>query len=1517
MNKSRVYTIVLLVVAVVLMAMPANAQKRPTKQKVNFTVEEMPDQLLTFLNGILKDEDKLEANKKLVDAFAAVYNGLGASRQEEVVDLYNAARQTKMSPLPDYAELTTTLMAYQKATVSPTIFAEWIAATKAIMSLTTKTKEITGFISYSAALLADRTLYGTRSCVWQAQPNSVFSFVPTNKDVKTVFDTPINLRYTSGTSNNADENTIYGTKGAYLFLDNLWKGQGGRLTWERCGVAAGACYADLQYYTVVTKFPKFTADSVLFINTNYFKSPIKGAIEEALNSKTEPDKYNFPKFRSYQKDFQLKDVMPGVDFEGSFMMYGPRFVTNDEKSPASMVFYRGGKRFMTVSSTKFTLLPHMLTSERAAVKIFVDNDSICNTGLLVRYTTADQRVNLNNSPKRNYYSPYTDSYHQLDIYCESINWWIAKDILEFDMVAQSSSETNVTFESNRYYSVRKAREVQGIDEVSPVVRMYRFMKDHDMRKDFGLVSFQKAVGLDEAQTKLMVHNLSKSGLVSFDEGSKFIHVHDKLLGFYKAISKQKGHDYDALTLESDTKGTNAEMDLTTNDLRVHGVEKFVVSDSQLVVVKPYGGDILVKRNRDIIFSGYINVGRFEMNVTDATFFYDEFRFDLPQIDSLRFWVTSFTEEGKQRMVRTPLYSLVGDIQIDKPDNHCGLQKNKDYPIFNSVKTSYVYYDRPFVLGGVYNRDRFYYTLNPFVIKQLTDFVTDSLEFSGTLTSAGIFPDIAQPLKVQRDYSLGFINTTPQGGYETYGGKGRYFDTVALSYGGLRGKGRLEYLTSVMTTDKYIFMPDSTVAQTDTFYVKEENDFPDIHNGQTIVRWYPYRDSMTVSQMLNGSQFQMYHGETQLAGRVTLQPKGAAATGTATLHEGTLRSPWFQLRSKEMDAKQTHFSLFSMKYNNVAFEADNMRSHVDYEEHTGQFTSNDTLERTLLPALGYAAWVDQYTWDWDDRTLALDNSKSTESGGMEAVALRDRAKRMNRMPGARFESTDPKLKNIRFCAIHSDYRYDDLELSNHNVFALPIADALIAPSGDSLHISKGGEMSLIKNGSLLAERDSCFHLFYKCDIMVTDGKKYGAKGYIDYVSEDDKKQPIYMTEIAPDANGMTVANGFVSDTARFTLSQAFGFAGKVRVEALKRDYYFDGGVRLLHNCAPVEQLGLLAYADYLDPENIRVTVSQNPVDWKGNPINAGIRMDQNSLKPTSSFLTKHQPGIELISGFGLLHFDNATNSYTITTQDKLDDNDYVDHYLTLHGDDCTLEGEGPISIGQTEAPASIYAYGKAFYDPYNLDNFSLNTVFGVNFPINEDVLAQMAKQIEEDLRPGPADRDNDLLEHALMYGMGHDEGQDAYMTYQSTGAFDKIPQCINNTLLFEKVHWEYSVQRGYTASGTVALCNVGKKQLHVNVRLRAQLTRRSGDNHLVIYMQLANDHWYYFHYEMGSKHLSIASSNAAWNDKILDIKSDKRKVDGFSYSVVNSRAEMQSFLSGFTGDPADEEEEDYDNEEEDD
>ena len=209
-------------------------------------------------------------------------------------------------------------MAYSTAKVTPTIFDEWVAAVSALFTITSKKKELQEFIDYTAMMVEDRTLYKSRTSIWRTQPGATFSFVPIRNDIKTVFSGTVDLTYSSGTGNNSDESTIYGTTGLYYFLTNTVEGKGGRLTWERCGMAKNACYADLEDYSAVVKFPKFTADSVTFINTNYFKTPIKGVVEEALNTKTEPDKYNFPE---------------GLPTEGCAAGRGLRGQLHDVRSP--------------------------------------------------------------------------------------------------------------------------------------------------------------------------------------------------------------------------------------------------------------------------------------------------------------------------------------------------------------------------------------------------------------------------------------------------------------------------------------------------------------------------------------------------------------------------------------------------------------------------------------------------------------------------------------------------------------------------------------------------------------------------------------------------------------------------------------------------------------------------------------------------------------------------------------------------------------------------------------------------------------------------------------------------------------------------------------------------------------------------------------------------------------------------------------------------------------------------------
>lgn len=1504
----------------VVLSLSAVGQKKPTT--VNFTFENLPAELLMYFDQATSQDDRKAANAKLIRAFEPIYRSWDEGTQIKYRDICVTLQKLRVKQFPNFEHFieVTNLMATQgKAN-----FGTWVECLEFLQARNKKVKDFTDFVEFSEQLETERTLNNARTSLWQAQAGSAYRLSLERKEIVVTFSKPMELYYSS----DKDNGTIYGTTGKYYYFDHKWFGKGGRLNWDRTGLPTTVCWATLNTYEAVTKFPKFNADSVQFVNTKYFTSPIMGRVEEALSGKMEPEKYTYPKFRSYQKDFELKNIVDGVDYSGSFMMNGAKFITSDSKHPATLIFHRGGKVFVRAQSTKFTITSKQIASEHTAVRLYIGEDSIYNDGVTMRYSVGERKVNFINDSKRNYYSPYCDSYHNLDLFSESIEWKMDKDELVFSMIG-SGGQNFSTFESANYYSYKRYRQLQGIEEVGPVMRVYRYMRDHGMTYDFKIDDFAKSISLDVNQARLMMHTLAKVGLVTYNESTDHAYVQDKLVDYAKAYNKSKEHDYDALTMESAAKGSNATLDLKSNNLNIRGIEKFVVSDSQAVVIYPRGGDVTVHKNREIAFSGRVNVGRFVMYVSGATFSYENFSLDLPNIDSLYFYVTDFKDQSKEHIVYTPLYQLVGEIMIDKPNNHNGLTKNKEYPIFNSKEKSYVYYDRPFVEKGVYLRDKFYYTLRPFTLHSLADFPTDSLVLNGSLTSAGIFPEIDEPLKVQPDYSLGFVIKTGKTGMPAYGGKGTFHQTIDLSYKGFRGRGQVDYLTSVTKSKSIMFHPDSMMAVTDTFYVTETGTFPDIRNGRTNERWYPYGDSMRVAQIMKGTPFRMYHDDATLAGHVTLHPTGATAGGTATIKEGTLTSPLFALHQMDMDAQVTEFTLRSLRYNTIAFHALNMKSHVDYKTREAEFTSNSVIERTELPVMNYAAYVDRFTWGIDRQALALSNSKSNTSQGMEGKTLRERVE-YETMPGATFVSTESKQDSLKFNALKGDYMYDIAELKCSGVYQVNVADAAIAPGGDTLRLRKGGAIDRLKNSQILASRENKYHLVYNSDVQIANGREYAAKGTIDYIDEDKKKQKIYLTDIAPNAKGMSVGNGFISDSANFTLSSAFGFAGKVRVDADSMHYFFDGGVRLLHNCTTDHEVGLLAYADYTDPEDIRVTVPEIPTDWKGERITASILFSPTTMMPYPAFLTKERAADnELMHAWGQLSYDNQTKTYMIASERKQEDpEEVVDSYLKLNTTNCVVTGEGPVNFNMKEGLTHIFAYGDATV-PIRSEKFSMNTVFGYSFPIDEKLVTSLTQQIIDDLRLSAANTDNELLRHALIYYEGDEKGTEKYSEYVTTGQFGKMPKALESTLLFGHIEWQYSPVLGYYYDGVTSLLAIGKTQLNLATRVKMQLQTRGGVTKLTIYLQIAADHWYYFSYDSGNKRMTIQTSVGVWADQIKAIPAEKRLIDTkggtFSYKVGSSKNEVPNFLlrfgsdgsatpgSSFSDDEEEDEEEEYEEE----
>lgn len=1487
-----------------LMTGNAVAQKTHITQ---FTSSELSSQLRTYLDEATSDKAKKGEVQNLVKGFDAVYSGLDSDTRERVTAMFNTQLKLKVRQHPDVFNFVAAFVMMHATSSGGDNFDQWLRCIEYIQARNKKIKDFTDFVEFTTEFAAHRTLYSSRSCTWQTQPATAYRLVLEGEDILIHFDKPFELYYSS----DKDNGTIYGTTGTYHYFDQRWIGNGGRLNWDRTGIPTTACWAILSRYEAVTKFPKFTADSVLFTNTNYFTQPIYGRVEEALSAKMEPEKYNFPKFRSYQKDFRLKDILPGVDYSGSFMMNGAKFITSDTKNPATLIFYRNGSTFITVSSVKFIITATKAVSENAAVKIYVDADSIYNNGITVRYLASEKELHLINDSRRNYYSPWSNSYHNLDMYCEDIVWRIQNDVLDFSMLGQSGDESFSTFESNSYYSQQKFREIQGIDQINPVIRVYRYMQMRGMTYDFFMDEFAQYLKMDIMQAKSMIHTLAKSGLVSYNEAQQHIYVNDKLVDYAKASAKNKDYDYDALVLQSQAKNGNARLDLASGDLNMHGVEKFVLSDSQQVAIYPNAGELTVKKNRDITFNGRVHAGRFIIYATGATFLYDKFNIDLPQVDSMIFYVTKFNNPQEEHIVYTPLHNLVGNLQIDSANNHSGLRETEDFPVFTSLRDSYVYYDRKDIHNGAYVRDKFYYTIHPFTVKNMLHFVTDSLSFNGVLTSAGIFPDITEPLKVQPDYSLGFATRTPRGGYEAYGGKGHYTSKIDLSYRGLRAQGKVDYLTASIESKTIYFMPDSMVAVSDTFYVRASGAFPDIHNSRAMQRWYPYQDSMKVSQLLNGPQFHMYCGVGQkpatspdcafLAGHLVLKPVGATATGTVTIHEGSLESQLFTLQPAEMNAQVSAFTLRSEVYNNIAFYATNMRSHVDYNSRRADFVSNTDLGRTQLPLLKMAAYVDKFSWEMDKKELDLINSKSETSGGLEGLTLRERFAHKEQ-PGALFVSTDPTKDSLAYHALRSTYLYNAGQLTSRGVFTVASADAVIAPGGDTLHVREGGAIDLMKHSQILANRDKRYHLIYDADVVLAGANRYSAKGYIDYVDENERKQKIYLSAIAPNTSGTTIATGFISDSADFMLNSAFGFAGNVRVEGDKELYYFDGGVRLVHRCNDASQLGLLAYADYLNPKQILIAVPEIPTDWKGNRITASILFDKATYKPQQAFLTNDRAADnELMGAHGFLTYQNDQHQYMIASAEKIADPEgVVQPYLTLNTETCELSGEGPINFNVKQNFVSLFSYGTASLNEQR-GEMELNSILGFTFPIDEKVLGTMAQIIADDLRLSPSQPDNDVTRRAMIHYMGAESGSEAYTEYVTTGFWSKVPSEFSNTILIEGIQWEYSPVLGYHYDGVASLAQIGDKQLHLATRIKAQLYRKGQGTYLVLYIQVAADHWYYFNYEFNSQQMLIQSSVGEWVDLIKAMPADKRTISGksdqgnYRYRISPSRTEVPNFL----------------------
>jgi hypothetical protein len=1435
-------------------------------------------------------EDK-ERCEKLYERFVENWNtGLFTKEQkEEIKNLSNLLLGRRLRGYPDFYNFLSGingLMLYDHPASS---YKAWIKAVEELVQDKRSTKPITSYLATSYHLLYENVLYRSKATEWRSNK---YDFLFEYDTVPKVIFESINLTCYA----HNDSSVIYDTKGILYPLDSRWIGHRGKVNWKRAGFEEEAVYAMLQDYEIYLGFSKYTADSVAFYNKNYWMRPLLGDLEDKILANVTVENANYPRFTSYLKEIAIESIFEDIDFIGGIEMQGAKLLgSGNQQFKAKLTFKKDKKEFVKILSDNFVIYPDRISSALATASILFEEDSIYHPGLQMNYVNDRRELSLIRAGEGRNKSPYYDSYHNIDIYTEAIYWEMDQPTINFEAIKGVSGIGLATFESSNYFAESRYLKLQGIDKRNPLNIIKDYTEKYNVR-DIHVQGLSEYMRMPQEQVIAMLVNLSNQGFLIYDRDTRFARIKEKLYDYINAVNKKI--DYDVIQFNSETyRFQNASLELDSFGLKLFGVPVVILSDSQNVFLYPDNQQLMLKQGMNFSFSGKVHAGSFDFYARQCEFNYDQFKLEMPVIDSLSLMVSSFeTDEfGNRKRVRVKnvISDLGGELYIDQPNNKSGLKNFPNYPIFTSTKDAYVYYDNPSIFNGVYNREKFYFYVYPFTVDSLDNFKTELLEFNGYLASANIFPDFEDTLKVQRDYSLGLRAVTPAEGFPAYGGKGTYYKNITLGNKGLRGGGSLEYLASTAWSDDFIFFPDSTNAIAKNFVVTEQLtpvEYPAAKGLDVDLHWVPYADRMVVTK--TDLPINMFNNQSELNGTLVLTPEALQGAGTMSFQDAEMNSKLYTFKHHEIFADSADFNLKSTDFAQSAFSTKNYYSHIDFNERKGEFVSNGGASFVEFPVNLYVCLIDEFSWYMDSFQIAIGSEeKEVEMAQYNDMTIRE----LIDIPleGSEFISIHPDQDSLRFISTIASYNLRDYTLYAEDVKYIRVADAAIFPTDRKVTIGEQAKMNTIADAHILTNTVTRYHEIYDAVIDIKGKNDYVGIGNYDYVDEKDFRQKIFLRQIGVDPTYQTVGNGYVSDSAGFTISNDFDFAGDINLNANKEFLNFDGGFRIRHTCNPGRRNWIRFNSD-IDPKDIYISVNENLTTLNNDNIEASIMFSNENNRFYSGFLNEKRNSSDnrIISAHGFIRFDKLTEEYKIGSLDKLKGLSMEGNQLTLGRKQCILTGEGKLNLGAELGRVTADAFGQVnHYVIPDSTNFDL--VLAIDFPFDDNALELLFESMTGKNLQG-VNLTRPVFLKALTDMLGEEEAEKIVADVRLFGKFRRYPAELERTLLLNdvKMKWNYAT-RSYISEGPIGIGSIGKNQVNKFVEGHIEIERKRTGDVLSIYLEFENGrHWYYFNYR--NNLMQSISSNTEYNNLIREMKDDKRTVkedkegDEYRYIISNLR-----------------------------
>lgn len=1293
-----------------------------------------------------------------------------------------------------------------------------------------------------------------------------------------------------------DQVMVLGTKGAWLVTKEEFQGGAGRVTWAGTLLDSTTHYAEFDQFEVRLGGNSLSVDGARFHST-IVPEVLEGKLTVKLQQHNGPENKDYPRFESAGSILSIQNIVEGVNYTGGLTINGSRFLgTGTVEDWAMLEVMHEDTVLFQFEALTYLFTDRGISAEGCRAHLYYRQDTIAHPACQFRLDHASGRLSLNRTDEGIGDQPFSDTYHKLDLDVEAIRWERGSSQIQLGGVPGATNRS-ATFSSADYFRREAFRSLQGMADRHPLQLLRDFQKATGLER-FSTLQFADFIRLNELSTRIMLIDLANQGFIELDIETRMCRVAPKTTNYLQNAAGRR--DFDVIQFISDApNGVNGSLSLLNGRLKLDGVRPFLVSDSQDVRILPTEGQIEVGENRSVTFNGRVLAGNLELIGQGFSFDYEQFEIGLKQVDEVKLQVDDPSERDNygrpvKRRVQSSLRQVTGTLKIDDPRNRSGVRSRQfaQYPILSSKETAYIYYDEQRIQGGAYDRDRFYFAVDPFVMNNLDRFDPDDLRFEGTLVSAGILPDLVQPVELMPDLSLGISTTTTQAGKELYGGLARYTNAVTLDLQGLHGGGVIDFKTAHAEGDDFTFLPDEAIGVTTVFQNRSDEGFdvPFIDGSGGSLRYAPYDSRLECST--GRDSLVAFSKDVKFRGDITYLDSGLFATGGMAFDDAKMHSNRYQWTQYHALADSCSFELNGFE-GRVALASNALAADVNFRDRLGDFSGLDGEMLVDLPLNQYEVTLDRFRWFMDTDQIAFESDRTFPDE--QTLAAPSSMERPN------FLSLHPGQDSLRFLAPRARFHVMTARIDCQEVKHLDVADAQIWPDSGHIVIQRLAKMQPLERAEILANRTTRLHRITDAALQIEG--RLGYQGSGSYIYKDLNGTPFELafTKVFADDSARTRARGVVLSEDDFTLSPAFAFAGEVFLDAEEPLLRFDGGARMLHICAayPPEWI---AFNARIAPKNVAIPVAAEPESIDREDLTAGIIVSGRSpYTAYPAFLTPRgdRDDRPLVTWEGELRHDAKGKRFVVSTEEKFTDAEAVGNAVELGLAGCGMRSEGTINLPVDFGLLQHNMHGEAWVD--DKGDLRLKGTLTLDFHFDDKLLEHLATQIPMWQDSEPLDLFAAGYDQALRASLGEEEAEEVLADLSLGGQLRRVPKSMQHTLVFSDVELVYDArEESFVSEGDLGVVLLGGEQVFMTVRGKMEIQRNKSGDLLRLYLHGGQENWYYMDYRLGT--FNINTTDQPFNALLSEIKPKNRSIksDGkrFGFQGMGSRKRRNDFVDRF-------------------